>query len=118
MAEDEAPRKSIEEIEDQIVPAIQSLFTATKTALMYPSENPSVVRAVSTARTTEGFSDGYIRAVLVAVNSDWIAGTIWSSISSMLFLGASSSAIYYSPRPASTKGIGIVQWFLNCGRPY
>src|SRR5665647_1587604 len=50
MAEDEAPRKSIEEIEDQIVPAIQSLFTATKTALMYPSENPSVVRAVETAR--------------------------------------------------------------------
>lgn len=50
MAEDEAPRKSIEEIEDQIVPAIQSLFTATKTALMYPAENPSVVRAVETAR--------------------------------------------------------------------
>lgn len=50
MAEDEAHRKSIEEIADQIVPTIQSLFTATKTALMYPAENPSVVRSIETAR--------------------------------------------------------------------
>ena len=50
MTEDDAQRKSIEDIQDQIVPAIQSLFTATKTALMYPAENPSVVRAVEASR--------------------------------------------------------------------
>jgi HEAT repeats len=48
--DDEVPRKSIEDIQEFIVPAIQSLFTSTKTALMYPPENPSVVRAVETAR--------------------------------------------------------------------
>jgi len=50
VTEDDAQRKSIEDIQDQIVPAIQSLFTATKTALMYPAENPSVVRAVEASR--------------------------------------------------------------------
>lgn len=50
VSEDEANRKSIEEIQEFIVPTIQSLFTATKTALMYPAENPSVVRSVETAR--------------------------------------------------------------------
>jgi len=48
--EDEVQRKSIEDIQEFIVPAIQSLFTSTKTALMYPAENQSVVRAVETAR--------------------------------------------------------------------
>ncbi|MBU1670753.1 MAG: HEAT repeat domain-containing protein [Actinobacteria bacterium] len=50
MSEEDLPRKSIEEIGQSIVQAIQAVFTATKTAVMYPAENPSVIHAVESAR--------------------------------------------------------------------
>jgi len=47
--EDEVERKSLEEISSKLMKMFQALYTATKTVLMYPPENPTVVRMVEIA---------------------------------------------------------------------
>jgi len=47
--DDAVARKSLEEISSSLLKMFQSLYTATKTVLMYPPESPSVVRMVDNA---------------------------------------------------------------------
>ena len=49
MPDDEVARKSFEEISSKLMHMLQALYTATKTVLMYPPENPTVVRMVENA---------------------------------------------------------------------
>lgn len=49
MPDDEVARKRLEEISSSLVHMLQSLYTGTKTVLMYPAENPSAVRMVENA---------------------------------------------------------------------
>ena len=49
MPDDEVARMSLEEISSKLMKMLQSLYTATKTVLMYPPENPTVVRMVESA---------------------------------------------------------------------
>ncbi|MBU4217473.1 MAG: hypothetical protein KKB90_00730 [Actinobacteria bacterium] len=49
MPDDRVARKSLEEISSSLLKMFQSLYTATKTVLMYPPESPSVVRMVDNA---------------------------------------------------------------------
>jgi HEAT repeat protein len=47
--EEDVQRKGKEEVSASISHVLQSIYTATKTALIYPPENPSVVRVVDSA---------------------------------------------------------------------